>query len=106
VKIVHRNPRTRLICISLFAACLFSVAASSRGFAQQRLTLDWVFGENGRALARVPSFAWLDDGTAVIYDTRRPAAERVAAAPEEGEPGGQAASTADELSRRRARRTG
>jgi len=33
-------------------------------------------------------------------------AERVAAAPEEGEPGNQAASTADELSRRRARRTG
>jgi DNA-binding transcriptional MerR regulator len=33
-------------------------------------------------------------------------AERAAAAPEDGEPDGQAASTADELSRRRARKTG
>ena len=60
----------------LFSFCLIALAASGSALAQQPLTLDWVFGEQGRGVARVPAFVWLEDGTAAMYDTRRPAAER------------------------------
>jgi dipeptidyl-peptidase-4 len=44
--------------------------------ASQHLTLEWIYGSEGRGVARVPSFAWLDDGSVVIYDSRIPAARR------------------------------
>ena len=40
------------------------------------LTLEWIFGAEGRAVASVPATAWLDDGSLVILDNRRVARER------------------------------
>src|SRR6185503_7478078 len=40
------------------------------------LTVEWVFGPEGRALASLPTTAWLDDGSLVLLDNRRPPAER------------------------------
>jgi dipeptidyl-peptidase-4 len=40
------------------------------------LTIDWIFGAEGRGVARTPATAWLDDGSLVMLDTRKPEAER------------------------------
>jgi hypothetical protein len=40
------------------------------------LTQEWIFGPEGRAVASVPTTAWLDDGNVVIFDNRRTARER------------------------------
>lgn len=60
---------------------LFSAHPSAQAAVQQQATrpamsLEWVFGPEGRSVASVPTVAWLDDGTAILLDTRRPAAER------------------------------
>ena len=53
-------------------------AASTLAQAEkQKLTLEWIFGPEGRALASVPSTTWLDDGSLVIFDNRRPPNERI-----------------------------
>ena len=56
----------------LLAACVGIVAQSER----RLLTLEWIFGPEGRAVASVPQTAWLDDGSLVIFDNRRPTRER------------------------------
>ena len=43
---------------------------------KRQLTLEWIFGPDGRSVASLPSTAWLDDGTLVILDNRKPASER------------------------------
>ena len=40
------------------------------------LTLDWIVGPEGRAIGRVPSLVWLNDGSALMLDTRRPKPEQ------------------------------
>ncbi len=42
----------------------------------QKLTAEWVFGDEGRRVAEIPSFAWCADGAVLMYDGRRLAAER------------------------------
>ena len=71
------NPQTltqRLATGLLLLSCL---AANAVGQTSKRqLTLDWVFGPEGRTVASVPTTAWLDDGTLVMLDNRRPLNER------------------------------
>jgi len=62
-----------LFGLLLFAGCTAVVAAQGE---RRPLTLEWIFGSEGRAVASVPATAWLDDGSLVILDSRRPAAER------------------------------
>jgi dipeptidyl-peptidase-4 len=49
----------------------------STALAQEKskITVEWIYSEEGKNVARVPSFAWLDDETALLYDSREP--ERV-----------------------------
>jgi len=42
---------------------------------QQPLTLQWMYSDAGADVARVPDHVWLDDNTALIYDSRHPAAQ-------------------------------
>src|SRR5215207_8752632 len=67
------------------ALCLaFVLTASSFGAAPARtqttaangLTLEWVYGDEGRRVASVPAHAWLSDGRLLLLDVRRPPAER------------------------------
>jgi dipeptidyl-peptidase-4 len=44
--------------------------------AQSLLSVEWVFGPEGKSVASVPDISWLGDGTALLYDTRRPEGER------------------------------
>ncbi len=43
---------------------------------KRQLTLEWIFGPEGRTVASVPATTWLDDGTLILHDTRRPLNER------------------------------
>src|SRR5687767_9559667 len=40
------------------------------------LTMEWVFSDEARRLASLPAHAWLSDGRLMIFDLRRPPAER------------------------------
>ena len=62
-----------LAFIGLYLCC----AAFVFGQAEKRqLTLEWIFGPEGRSVTAVPATAWLDDGTLILFDTRKPAGER------------------------------
>src|SRR5688572_24846293 len=40
------------------------------------LTAEWVFSDEGRGVARVPTHVWLSDGRLLMLDVRRPTEER------------------------------
>ena len=58
----------------LLLACFAANTLAQTG--KRELTLEWVFSQEGRAVAGVPATAWLDDGALVILDNRRAPAER------------------------------
>lgn len=64
----------RPLTVLLLLLCFVANTLSQTG--KRELTAEWVFGPEGRAVARVPATAWLDDGTLVMLDDRRPAAEQ------------------------------
>ena len=66
---VHNIARASLISLLLLATTLGQTG-------KRELTLEWVFGQEGRTLASVPATAWLDDGSLVILDDRRPSNAR------------------------------
>src|SRR5688572_32065567 len=61
------------LTLLLLACCVASTLGQT---SRRQLTLEWIFGPEGRTLASVPATAWLDDGGLVILDNRRPLAEQ------------------------------
>ena len=59
---------------SIIVLLAFSSVVLSQNEKRQ-LTLEWIFGPEGRTVSSLPATAWLDDGTLVILDNRRPPAE-------------------------------
>ena len=55
---------------------LLLVCSAATQSQTRKLKLDWVFGPEGRTVASVPATAWLDDGTLVMLDNRRPPAQQ------------------------------
>jgi dipeptidyl-peptidase-4 len=57
---------------------LLIIASACAGFAQKpTLTNEWIFSPQGGArVAAVPKFQWLDDGSAIMLNTRLPKPER------------------------------
>jgi dipeptidyl-peptidase 4 len=55
---------------------LVTLALAAIAPAQERLTLDDVTGPELRDALSTPDYVWLDDGSALLYDKRRPANER------------------------------
>ena len=53
-----------------------TVVASSATAQDERLSLEWVFSEEGKTAASLPDHAWLDSGLLMLYDKRVPKAER------------------------------
>jgi dipeptidyl-peptidase-4 len=43
---------------------------------KKQITIDWIFGNGPREIVQIPSFNWLENGKAIIIDSRKPAAER------------------------------
>ncbi|HEY0171568.1 MAG TPA: DPP IV N-terminal domain-containing protein, partial [Pyrinomonadaceae bacterium] len=68
----------RAFCLAaLLAVSVFGAApARPQTKAAGGLTVEWVFGDEGRGVASVPTHAWLSDGRLMLFDVRRPPAER------------------------------
>ncbi len=43
---------------------------------KQEITVEWLYSEESRIVTALPSFVWLNDGTALLFDVRKPRAER------------------------------
>jgi len=58
----------KLFCTS-FLIILFS-GIFSEYFAQipEKLTVEWIYSQERKALEKIPSYFWLEDGQAIIYD--------------------------------------
>jgi dipeptidyl-peptidase 4 len=58
------------------AAILLLASLPLAAQAPRPLTVDWIFGEEGTAVSRVPKFAWTSGGEVLFLDERTPAASR------------------------------
>jgi len=65
--------RNRLRGACVVALCVAAVPSSAESSG---LTLDWILSEEVRSASAVPDHAWLETGLALLYDPRRPKAER------------------------------
>jgi len=72
-KLIARVARVTLTGLLLVWCCVVNTLAQT---SKRELTVEWVFGSEGRAVASVPTTAWLDDGSLIILDNRRPPAEQ------------------------------
>jgi dipeptidyl-peptidase 4 len=56
----------------------FSFVPESKAQTQSQtgLTLEWIFSDEGRRVASLPSQAWLADGKLMLYDGRLPVSQR------------------------------
>ena len=68
----------RAFCLAFVLTVSLCGAAPARSqtTAANGLTLEWIYGEEGRGVARVPAHAWLSDGRLLLFDVRRPEALR------------------------------
>ena len=68
----------RAFCLAavLAASLLGAAPARSQAPAADGLTFEWVYGDEGRRVASVLAHAWLSDGRLLLFDVRRPPAER------------------------------
>lgn len=57
-------------------AVAMMVLASPASAQDERLSLEWVFSEEGKTAASLPDHAWLDNGMLLLYDKRVPKSER------------------------------
>ncbi len=67
---MQKSKITLILFYLLFTAYL--------SFAQEKeqITIEWIYSDKSRELTAVPRFVWLNDNTALLYDVRKPQAER------------------------------
>src|SRR5687767_12247990 len=70
---VKRILRDSITTLVLYLAVTAAVSGQTE---KRQLTLEWIFGPEGRSVASLPQTAWLDDGSLIMLDNRRPASER------------------------------
>ena len=57
-------------------AIAITILTSQATAQDERLSLEWVFSEEGKTATSLPDHAWLDSGLLMIYDKRVPKSER------------------------------
>ena len=65
----------RLPVFALFVT-LSLIAPHPAGAQQEKLSLDWIFSDEGQRTGSLPRHHWLDDQRIAIYDLRLPKNER------------------------------
>ncbi len=65
--------RRRIVIILVFSAAVTLAAAAQE---KSKITVEWIYSEEGKSIAALPSFAWLNDGTALILDPCVPPEKR------------------------------
>jgi dipeptidyl-peptidase-4 len=43
---------------------------------KEEITVEWIYSNKSFEISSLPSFTWLNDGTALLYDSRKPSKER------------------------------
>jgi len=76
MKIHNSNARFARVSLTMLLLLMCCVANTLGQTSKRQLTLEWIFGPEGRAVASVPATVWLDDGTLIMLDNRRPPAEQ------------------------------
>jgi dipeptidyl-peptidase-4 len=67
----------KLASTVLAIICLTLVNAYTALSQQKReITVDWIFSKAAEEATALPSYAWLPDGTAILYDVRQPLEKR------------------------------
>jgi dipeptidyl-peptidase-4 len=61
--------------LSLIAVAIVVIALPADA-QDERLSLEWMFSEEGKTAVSVPDHAWLDNGLLMLYDKRPPKSER------------------------------
>ena len=60
----------------ILALTILTPPTNAQAPAKSTLTLEWIFSDEGRMVASVPSSQWLADGKLMLYDGRLPASQR------------------------------
>lgn len=62
----------------VFAIICLTLIIAQHVTAQQKreITVDWIYSKEAGEATALPSFAWLPDGTAILYDIRQPPEKR------------------------------
>lgn len=66
-----------LACASLMTAALAQQAPPPTPLPSLPMTVEWMYGPEVGALTNLPRFAWLENGSLLIRDPRRPERERI-----------------------------
>ena len=61
------------VIIMVASACVLSGIPAQE---KQNITVEWINTHEGQRMASVPEFVWLNDGTLMIYDSRKAMPER------------------------------
>lgn len=64
---------TRFLAPSALSICILVVSA---GAQEERLTIEWLFSEEGQTAFSTPEHVWLENGILMLYDKRPPKGER------------------------------
>ncbi len=64
----------RTLAWGLALLCLLT--ASNAAAEDERLTLDWIYSDEGKTATAMPEVVWIDSGQALLYDQQPPKAER------------------------------
>jgi dipeptidyl-peptidase 4 len=70
------HPKYLLCLIAVIASMFGAPASKAQTSTKASLTVEWVFSDEGRRIASLPSHLWLSDGKLMLYDGRRPPAQR------------------------------
>jgi len=70
--------RARILSlVALLLSAIFGMpAATAQTPTRTPLTVEWIFGDEGRQVASLPSHVWLMDGSLLLYDGRQPQSQR------------------------------
>src|SRR5688572_31369214 len=66
--------RRRILNLLVLLLCCAAVAQAQTD--KRQLTIEWIFGPEGRAVAGVPATSWLEDSTLMMLDNRQAPGER------------------------------
>src|SRR5215212_3826314 len=59
-------------------AVILMMLAAGPAPSQQRkeISVDWIYSKEAAEVSALPSYSWLSDGTAILYDIRQPVGKR------------------------------
>jgi dipeptidyl-peptidase-4 len=71
------QPLFRLRSFVFYCCICFIALHTAPLLAQEQISVEWIYSGKTREFTALPLTHWCADGTAIIYDARKPAAERV-----------------------------